>query len=95
MKSNDISIDVAAVSGVLSRLSQKARGLDRLAAAMRHNLSVAAKDFTSVNFQRSAEVVEQMQREIENAIENLERLKAFINDITDCAEEYLRCGYNG
>lgn len=89
MTENDISIDLGVISGAVRKLSEKARVLEKLAAAMKHNLSVAAKDFSSANFERAAEVVGRMEKNISETVYKMEKVKNYLNNLEDCAEEYL------
>ena len=89
MTANDISIDLGVISGAIGKISQKIKLLDKLAAAMKHNLSVAAKDFNSVNFERAVEVIARMEKSINVTAYKIEKVKSYLNKIEDCAKEYL------
>jgi propanediol dehydratase small subunit len=95
MIENDISIDIFAVSQSVNDIAKKARLLEKCAAAMKHNLSIAARDFTSVNFERAAEIVGNCQRRMEEAVSVMERLKKTTEELCRCAEEYLYNGFKG
>ena len=93
MTENDISIDLSVISGAINKISQKIRILEQCAAAMKHNLSVAAKDFNSANFERAVEVIGRMEKNINETVYKMERVKNYLNKLEDCADEYLYAKY--
>ena len=93
MRENDISVDIGAVSDGVSRIYRTVRNLDKMARIMEHNLRVAAKDFTSVNFARAVEIISDVEKKLSETVARVEKVKSFSERLSDCAQNYLYTRY--
>lgn len=95
MNQNDIALELNALSDERYNLGKRIGELERLASLLEHNMSVASKDFNSVNYERAEKTVASVLRKMTEAAVRLQSARVYLNGLEDRAENYLRCKYNG
>lgn len=95
MNSNDMAIDVNALLTERHNLDKRISELDRFASALKHNITVVSRDFTSANFERAAEIVDRVLKQLHDAANRMQSARVYLNGLEDKVEKYLNCKYNG
>ena len=95
MKSNDMSVDTSAFNSISGKIRKKCEDLTRLSEAMSRNLMRVNEQFTSVNFYNARDVINGIQADLSRAIECMDNLKRFFDELEYCTREYANNAFRG
>ncbi len=95
MKSNDMSVDTAAFNSISGKIRRRCEELSRLSDAMSRNLVRVNEQFTSVNFYNARDVISGIQSDLAHAIDVMDNMKRFFNELEYCTRDYAASAFKG
>ena len=89
----DVYVDTNAVCDGADGVTQMIGGLGDLTEFIIGRLNAAGRDFTSVNFFRTADDISTASNAMRSMCEKLEAAKRYLAAVVECIDEYSRTVY--
>ncbi len=93
MSNCDIDVERSVLSSTYGNIDSKVRMLISFSNALNNNLKMASVKFDSVNFARASERITVMQNKLNRMIEEIHKLKPYLNELGSIVDEYQRNKY--